>query len=215
MPNYFNHFPTTYYTNDTYNKTQLDIVTDITKRLGFEQSLLTNASTYLQFVIGDGDTPESIAHKYYGDVEKHWIVLMMNSIMDPQYDWPLSQRGIIKFINDKYTANASVGQTGLQWAQSNNHSYYKIETRTSQKYGTVTTDTVQLDANTYANVAVSTTSYTLQDGQALDVVVTKEAKTYYDYELDKNEKRRTINLLRKEYVPMVMDELKTIFNMRV
>jgi hypothetical protein len=62
--------------------------------------------------------------------EKHWIVLMFNDIIDPQYDWPLDQRTIIKYINDKYSANGATHnppQSGLVWAQdiTNVKAYYK------------------------------------------------------------------------------------------
>lgn len=215
MANYFNNFPTTYYTNITLNNSHLDVVTDITKRLGFEQGFINNSAAYLKFVIDDGDTPETIAHKYYGDVEKHWIVLMMNNIIDPQYDWPLSQRDIIKYINNKYSANASAGQTGTQWAQANNIAYYKIETRTADRTGKYSQDKIQVDANTYANVQTTTQTLTLADGESLTITISKEPKTYYDYEIETNENKRTIKLLKKELVPMIMKELKTIFDVSV
>lgn len=215
MANYFNNFPTAYYTNETLNNTDLDIVTDITKRLGFEQGFIDNSSTYLKFVVDDGDTPETIAHKYYGDVEKHWIVLMMNNIIDPQYDWPLNQRDIIKYINDKYSANASAGQTGTQWAQANNLAYYKVQTRTVDRTGKFSEDRIQVDANTYANVQATTQTLTLADGESLTITTSKEPKTYYDYEIETNENKRTIKLLKRELVPLVMNDLKTIFDVSI
>ena len=40
--------------------------------------------------------------------------------------------------------------------------------------------------------------------------VTKEKLSYYDHELEQNEKKRKIKLLRPEYVPQVIDEFKKI-----
>ena len=45
-------------------------------------------ATGIEFVIGD--TPEIIASKYYGDPEKHWIVLLANDIINPFFDFPLN-----------------------------------------------------------------------------------------------------------------------------
>ena len=140
---------------------------------------------------------------------------MMNNIIDPQYDWPLNQRDIIKYINDKYSANVSAGQTGTQWAQANNVAYYKVETRTVDRTGKFTEDRIQVDANTYANVQVTTQTLTLADGESLTIAISKEPKTYYDYEIETNESKRTIKLLKKEFVPMVMKDLKTIFDVSV
>ena len=35
----------------------------------------------------DSDTPEIIADKYYGNVEYHWVVLLFNNIIDPQFEY--------------------------------------------------------------------------------------------------------------------------------
>ena len=214
MANYFYNFPTTYYIN-TDDNTDLDVVTDITKRVAFEEELKKNSAAYFKIVVTDDDTPEILAHKFYDDVEKHWIVLMMNNIIDPQFDWPMKERDLIKFIDNKYTANANVaaGQSGTEWASSNTQAYYKVETKTVVQTGQITTDKVFVDANTYANVTTSTTTYNLNDGYQLKFVVTKETISYFDYEVEFNDSKRNIILLRPEFVPAVVEELKNIFTM--
>lgn len=212
MAKYFNYFPKTFYTSNN-NATGIDTVTNLISRFGFEQKLKENALVFYEYNIQESDTPEIIASKYYDNPERHWIVLLFNDIIDPQYDWPLQYNTLINFIDDKYTANGSANatpQTGLAWAQSSNNvkSYFKIVTRTSSTDSLI--EKIQVDANTYANVTVSTTSYTLQDGTTVSEAVTKEKQTYYDYEIEENEKKRTINLLKKEFVPEVEKEFKRI-----
>ena len=171
MAKYFNYFPKTFYSNDTAS-TGLDSVTNIIARFGFEQSLKNNSSAFYKYQIQESDTPEIIAHKYYGSAEKHWIVLLFNDIIDPQYDWPLKSDTLIKYINTKYstveyanTANTLV--TGLSWAQNISHvqSYYKIITRTSTD-GTDIVEKITVDANTYANIAATSISYTLNNASS-------------------------------------------------
>ena len=212
MANYFNNFPTTYYTLSDTNS-DLDVVTDITKRVAFEQEFKKNSAAYIKFFVDDGDTPEIVAYKYYGDAEKHWIVLMMNDIVDPAYDWPLKESNVIKLIGSKYSANASAGQTGLDWAKNNVQAYYKVETKTVVSTGQYSVDKIRVDANTYANISVSDITYTLEEGKQLNISTTKETKNYYDYEIDLNEAKRTIILLREQFVPAAVTELKNIFNM--
>lgn len=212
MAKYFNYFPTTFYTSN--NKSLgVDTVTNLIARFGFEQKLKENSLVFYEYNIQETDTPEIIAHKFYGDVERHWIVLLFNDIIDPQYDWPLQYNTLINFIDDKYTANGSANatpQTGLAWAQSTNNvkSYFKTVTRTSSTDSLI--EKIEVDANTYANVTVSTTSYTLQDGSTVTEAVTKEKQTYYDYEIEENEKKRTIKLLKKDFVPEVEKEFKRV-----
>ena len=213
MAKYFNYFPKTFYSANN-SSVGLDSVTNITARFGFENSLKQNSSAFYKYNIQESDTPEIIARKYYDNSERHWIVLMMNDMVDPNYDWPLDQRTIIKYIDNKYTVNAntSAGQTGIQWAQNNTHSYYKIETRTDQQTNTITKDTIQVDANTYANVVASTESIQLDDGNTITITVSKETKTYFDYETDENENKRTIKLLKSEFVESVEKEFDRIMN---
>ena len=213
MARFFNYFPKTVYTANT-NVSGLDTVTNIIARFGFEQRLKTNSAAFYKYSIQDSDTPEIIAHKYYENSERHWIVLMFNDIIDPQFDWPLKYETLIKYVDKKYTANGAANttvQTGLAWAMSVNNvqSYYKIVKRTSAD-GTVIEEKLQVDANTYANVAATSSSITLQSGNIITQAVTKEKKTYYDYEMEKNEEKRNIILLKPEFVPQIEKEFKKV-----
>jgi hypothetical protein len=193
----------------------LDVVTDITKRVAFEEEFKKNSAAYIKFVVTDEDTPEIIAFKFYGDVEKHWIVLMMNDIIDPQFDWPMKERDLIKFIDNKYSANAANNQTGLDWAKTNNQAYYKVENKTLVPTGEKSEDKMEVDSGTYANITPSSAIYTLQNGQQLNIATSKETVTYFEYQTELNDNKRNIILLRKEFVPAAMRELKTIFDINV
>ena len=211
MSKYFNYFPKTFYKLNE-NSNDVDAVTNITARFGFEQAFKNNSAVYYEYDVQDSDTPEIIANKFYGSPERHWAVLMINDIVDPQFDWPLDQRTIISYIDKKYSANASVGQSGTTWAQANIHSYYKVETRTTNSTGTELQSKLEIDANTYANVAATTSNLTLDDGNSITITTTKETKSYYDYEVEENEAKRTIKLLKPEFVSSIEEELKIIFN---
>jgi hypothetical protein len=205
MAKYFNYFPSTVYTNSD-TSSSVDVVTNIIARFAFEKSLKQNSSLFYSYDIQDGETPEIIASKYYGSPEKHWIVLMFNDIIDPQYDWPLDQRTIIKYINDKYSANGAAHnppQSGLVWAQdvTNVKTYYKTVTRLSSKpTKNQIAEKIEIDANTYTNLPTTTTTYTLQDGSKITQTISKLAQTYYDYEIEANDNKRKIKLLKAEYV---------------
>jgi len=212
MAKYFNYFPKTFYTSNNRN-TGVDTITNLIARFAFEQKLKENSLVFYEYNIQETDTPEIIAHKFYGDVEKHWIVLLFNDIVDPQYDWPLQYNTLINYIDEKYTANGaanSTPQTGLAWAQSTNNvkAYFKIVTRTSSSDSLI--EKLQVDSNNYTNVSVSTTTYTLQDSSTVTEAVTKEKQTYYDYEVEENENKRTIKLLKKDFIPQIEKEFRRV-----
>jgi hypothetical protein len=191
------------------------LLTNITSRFGFEQSFKENTSIFYEYEVRDGDTPEIIANKIYGDSEKHWVILNYNNIVDPNYDWPLEQRTLVRFVDEKYTANADTanGQSGLVWSKSNIKEYYTIETTTHNASETITVNKYQVDANTFANVTPSfTPSVALQDGSFIDVEVSKETKTYYDFEIEDNEKKRRIKILKPEFVFAVDQEFRRVIS---
>jgi len=213
MAKYFNYFPKTIYTANT-NISGLDTVTNIIARFGFEKNLKENSAAFYKYSIQDSDTPEIIAHKFYENSERHWIVLMFNDIVDAQYEWPLRYENFIDYVDSKYTANGAANttvQTGLAWAMNVNNvqSYYKIIKRTSSD-GTVIEEKLQVDANTYANVGATTSSITLQSGNIITQSVSKEKKTYYEYEQEENEAKREIVLLKPEFVPQIEKEFKKV-----
>ena len=209
MSKYFSYFPKTVY---SLNSSDVDAVTNIVSRFGFEQSFKNNSAVYYEYDIQDGDTPEIIASKFYNSPDRYWVILMINDIVDPQFDFPLDQRTIISFIDEKYSANANIGQSGIAWAQSNVKAYYKVETRTTISTDTELKNRLEIDANTYANVVSSTSNLTLNDGNIIKIAISKETESYYDYEVEQNELKRTIKLLKPEFVSSIEEELRSIFN---
>jgi hypothetical protein len=59
-------------------------------------------------------------------------------------------------------------------------------------------------------VATSSSSVTLQSGDVITQTVTKTKKTYYDYEMEENESKREITLLKPEFVSQIEKEFKKI-----
>lgn len=216
MAKFFNYFPKTFYTSNN-NTTGVDSVTNITARIAFEKTLRENSNGFYPYQIQDSDTPEIIADKYYDNPERHWIVLLFNNIIDPQWDWPLNDKNIIEYIDKKYTANGAANttiQTGIAWALSENNTqaYFKVITTTG-KSGEITIEKFEVDANTYANVASSTNSYTTQASELITIVVSKEKRSYYTYEIEENEKKREIKLLKSQFADAVEKEFKQIIRL--
>ena len=97
---YFSFFPQTYYTLDDRNSVQ--VVTNIMMRGVVNRSLQDNYSAYDEYDIPDGDTPEIVSDKIYGNPNYHWLILHFNNIIDPRFEWPLSSSNLINYCNSKY-----------------------------------------------------------------------------------------------------------------
>jgi hypothetical protein len=219
MAKYFNYFPKVPY--NLKSSTIADNVTNIVTRFTLQENLKENTAAYFTYEIRDGDTPEIIASKIYDSPERHWIVLLMNNIIDPQYDWPLKYDELNRYIDSKYsspeyadTANTSV--SGLSWAQNtaNVKFYYKVVRK--QINDIITIDRYEVDANTYANnslmglIPSPGQTIELSDGSSLNLQVIRETKTHYNYEVELNESKRTIKLLKEEFVAPLEEELREL-----
>lgn len=210
MKMYFQHLPKEFYTLSG-NTTALDIVTNITQSVRFDEGIKTNGVAYYSYIVPDGDTPESIADKIYGNSQYHWIVLLMNDIVHPQFDWPLDKNSFIRYVDTKYTAQANNTMSGLDWAKTNIQSYRKTINRTIKLTGQKSTEIITIDANSYANVVVTSNEYTLQNGVDIIQSVTKDYLTYYTYEENLNEEKRQIRLLKPQFLNSVTKEMEERF----
>jgi hypothetical protein len=50
----------------------------------------------------------------------------------------------------------------------------------------------------------------LADGYVITIAVSKESQSYYDYEIELNESKRKIKLLKPEFVPTIEEEFRTV-----
>lgn len=94
MSGYFNFFPSTEYSNT--------IVTNVISKVKFDQSVQKNLAVFYPYTIEQGERPDQIAARYYDNPELDWIIYLANDIMDPYYDWPLSQNQFYDYIKAKY-----------------------------------------------------------------------------------------------------------------
>ena len=96
---YFSKFPNyAYDLSDTQNRT---LITDILRRVNMKGNARANTLVFDQYVVQDGDQPDMVAHKYYGDSTLHWVIVTINNITS-RYDWPLDQVALSDFVRDKY-----------------------------------------------------------------------------------------------------------------
>tara|TARA_Y100001949_G_scaffold72124_2_gene61220 strand:+ start:664 stop:1248 length:585 start_codon:yes stop_codon:yes gene_type:complete len=113
---YFRYFPTIAYdVRGIENDEQFDLITNLLSRVlikchgwadidNSSYEALVGISHYEKYIIKDGDRPDTLADKLYGDSELHWLIMYANgtSISNPWYDWPMIQSTLTKFITKKY-----------------------------------------------------------------------------------------------------------------
>jgi len=131
--------------------------------------------------------------------------MMANKIVDPMYDWPLPYQGFINYINNKYGTIAN--------AQNQIYAYQKIITKQDSVTGDITSNTFEIDQNTYNNIPAYTfQEINLIDGSTVSVTTTTNIYYSYQYEQDLNEAKKNIFLIDKIYLQQIDDEFTSLVN---
>ena len=99
---YFDRFPLMAY--DMKGDKNYKLLPNILRRVKLRQNVRSGSFLFDNYDVKDGEKPEDIAYKWFGDPELHWVILMTNNITDRYYQWPLSQPQFAEHLTDKYGA---------------------------------------------------------------------------------------------------------------
>lgn len=150
------------------------------------QNILT---VFQKYTILDGERPDQIAEKLYGDVELDWVVITTANIINLQNDFPLSNQALYEYIVGKY------GEDGMQDIRY----WQTTEVRDSMKR-------LILPAG-----KVVDKDFTIPDPDLpirdLNPVI---AVSNFDYERMKNDDKREIYVLRNEYIGQFLNDMEDI-----
>jgi hypothetical protein len=187
------------------------LMTNLLARASMVQNLLNNPMQFYEYAIQEGDTPEIVADKYYGDPFKYWIVLFSNQFLDPVWEWPMSYATFLKYLDTKYATEADdAGKTPFEYTNTTVYEYKKVITTTDVYTETETVKEVSITQSDYNTLTESTTTYNIPGGTSCIVSITKNIVTLYDYEETLNESRRQIKLLNNTYAGEMENQLKTL-----
>ena len=98
---YFSKFP--YIVYDSVGNGEFKIVTNLLRRVAVRSKIRANTSFFDTYDVKEGETPEMVAHKLYGDPELHWVVLLINNVTERYHQWPKNTNQFLAYINDKYS----------------------------------------------------------------------------------------------------------------
>ena len=85
------------------------LLPDILRRVKQRAAIKQGQFVFDNYDVVDGEKPEDIAYKWFGDAQLHWIILMTNNITDRYYQWPMTQPQFDEFLTDKYGAGNEDG----------------------------------------------------------------------------------------------------------
>ena len=175
---YFSRFPLTTY--DIKGDGIYKLLPDILRRVKLRSGIKAGAFIFTEYDVRDGEKPEDVAVKWFGDPEYHWVILMTNNITDRYYQWPMTQPQFQNFREDKY---------GIASIDSIHH--YEI-TQTSGR-------TTSNGPNDYSHLVECNSD---EDGAS--------PVTNREYEQRLQDKFRSIRLLDQRYLPTFVSEFEAL-----
>lgn len=187
MSFFFEPFPKVNY--DIKKNGKIENVTNIMLRFKIVDELKKQQSNYFDITVDDGDRPDVVATKVYENPELDWLILMINDIIDPIYDWPMGGRILEDFIRSKYGS--------IPAAQATVHEYRKILNEKSILFdGTVVPRrTLVVDETTYNSLGVNE----------------RESIDKYQYEIELNDQKRQIKIVDPQQVSRLLNRIEDIF----
>ena len=79
------------------------LLPDILRRVKLRATIKSGGMVFEKYDVKEGEKPEDVAYKWFGDAELHWVILMTNNITDRYYEWPMNQAQFAEYLDDKYS----------------------------------------------------------------------------------------------------------------
>lgn len=196
---YFEKFPKILYTLDDRESGQL--VPDIMRRVKLADELKNNTAFFDYYDVKDGESPEQLAARIYGDAGLHWVILLTNEIKDPRFGWPLSEAELIQYIEGKYGVGTVYRVNRIEDTQNFYVTTYYIldqaSTRTERRrlLFSAPNDPEQFYNQPLAHSPLPTG---------------KNYVTNYEYESRLNEQKRRIKILKPEVVSAIVESFDEV-----
>ena len=88
----------------SYPFSESDFVTakNFFRRYKLNDDVFSYAVYFKKYAILDGERPDTLAKKAYGDPFFDWVILLTNNMVNAQYDWPMTNYEISKVLESEY-----------------------------------------------------------------------------------------------------------------
>ena len=198
--NLFNDFPRISYTLDNYTSEQ--VVVDIFRRIILSKEYQDNSTYFEEYEVLHGETPEEVSYRFYGTQQLHWLILMLNNIVDPRFEWPVSQENLYKSVSDKYGGDQNIFTIN----SAKNLAGYQVETFFILTEDSKHDNPIRL---LYENNDVDTINSPIAYKQSEEIA---DFVSNFEIEETKNESYRLIKILKQEFVQEILLSYKELLS---
>lgn len=163
-------------------------VKNLFRRVKLRDDLQNVFTLFNKYQIKDGERPDTVAEANYGSPDYDWVVLLTAGIINVTDQWPLSDKDLYKYAENKYGNEL----TAVRF-------YETTEVKDSSNRLILPSGKV-VDSN-FTIPNPSNPNANLNPVTAI---------TNYEYEVRKNEDKRSIYLLKPEYLQVYLGDMRRI-----
>ena len=162
------------------------LVKNVFRRVKLRDDLKNIFRIFIKYEIQDGARPDTVAEEVYGSAQYDWVVLVSAGIVNIRNEWPLSDRDIYQYAEEIYGDDLNAI-----------HHYETTEVKDSKGRLILPAGKVVDSTFTIPDPNISI--------QNLNPVV---GISNYEYETRKNILKRSIYLLKPEYLQQAINDTR-------
>tara|TARA_B100001093_G_scaffold496397_1_gene541975 strand:+ start:634 stop:1281 length:648 start_codon:yes stop_codon:yes gene_type:complete len=163
-------------------------VKNIFRRVKLRDDLQNSFTTFDKYEIPEGARPDTVSEELYGSPIFDWVILTTAGILNVRNEWPLSNRDLYKYTNNKY-------------GESLNSTRFFETTEVKDSSGRLILPKGKVVDSNFTIPKPDTPTATLNPVVGI---------SNYEYETRLNEDKRNIFILREEYLQQFLDDMRTI-----
>jgi len=163
---------------------------NIFRRMKIRDDLKNVFTVFNKYEIEDGERPDTIARDLYGKSNLDWVILITANITNVRNEWPLSSKELYDYTVSKYglTEINNVRHYETTEVKNNNGNIILPKGKIVDQNFTIRKPDIANEATTTLNPV--------------------RGVSYYEHEIILNEDKRTINVLRVEYLQQFLIDIK-------
>ena len=170
------------------------------RRMKIRDDLQSIFTLFNKYKIVQGARPDTIAEELYGKASLDWVVILSSGIINLRNDWPLSDKDLYNYVEEIY---------GLD--RNNIHHYETKEIKDVNNNLILSSGQVVDSDFTISYREIS--GYDENKDPIYRVVTPTVSNTVigvsnYEYEVIKNDKKRLIYVLRREYLQQFLTDMR-------
>jgi hypothetical protein len=189
---YFRELPNLEYQSFLSSRQASDeyvVVKNIFRRAKLRDDLQNVFTLFDKYQIPDGARPDTVAEELYGSTQYDWVILISAGITRVRDQWPLSDRDVYNYAESIYGESLN-----------DIHHYETQEIKDSKGRLILPAGKVVDSTFTIPNPSIPTQNLT--QSQVVSGI------SNYEYEVEKNNKKRGIYVLKKVYLQQFISDMR-------